>query len=116
MGTLPAGPRCRRSGRTASRSGCRSTRRFGHGAIEGVAGSEAANNAAFGGVLVPLLTLGLPTSATEAIMLTAFQQYGIQPDPSLFTTQAPLLWALIASMYVDNVMLVLLNVPLVRCG
>ncbi len=87
---------------------------FGHGAIEGVAGPEAANNAAFGGVLVPLLTLGLPTSATAAIMLTAFQQYGIQPGPSLFTTQAPLLWALIASMYVGNVMLVLLNLPLVR--
>ena len=87
---------------------------FGQGAIEGVAGPEAANNAAFGGVLVPLLTLGLPTSATAAIMLTAFQQYGIQPGPSLFTEQSALLWALIASMYVGNVMLVVLNLPLVR--
>jgi len=87
---------------------------FGQGAIEGVAGPEAANNAAFAGVLVPLLTLALPTSATAAIMLTAFQRYGIQPGPSLFTQQAPLLWALIASMYVGNVMLVVLNLPLVR--
>ena len=87
---------------------------FGHGAIEGVAGPEAANNAAFGGVLVPMLTLGLPTSATAAIMLTAFQQYGIQPGPSLFTEQSALLWALIASMYIGNVMLVVLNLPLVR--
>jgi len=87
---------------------------FGKGAIEGVAGPEAANNAAFAGVLVPLLTLALPTSATAAIMLTAFQRYGIQPGPSLFTEQAPLLWALIASMYVGNVMLVVLNLPLVR--
>ena len=63
---------------------------------------------------IPLLTLALPTSATAAIMLTAFQQYGIQPGPSLFTEQAPLLWALIASMYIGNVMLVVLNLPLVR--
>ena len=87
---------------------------FGHGAIEGVAGPEAANNAAFGGVLVPLLTLGLPTSATAAIMLTALQQYRIQPGPDVFTKQAPLLYALIASMYIGNVMLVVLNLPLVR--
>ncbi|MDO8391774.1 MAG: tripartite tricarboxylate transporter permease [Actinomycetota bacterium] len=87
---------------------------FGKGAIEGVAGPEAANNAAFGGVLVPLLTLGLPTSATAAIMLTAFQSYNIQPGPNLFDEQGPLLWALIASMYIGNVMLVMLNLPLVR--
>jgi putative tricarboxylic transport membrane protein len=87
---------------------------FGHGAIEGVAGPEAANNAAFGGVLVPLLTLGLPTSATAAIMLTALQQYRIQPGPDVFTKQAPLLYALIASMYIGNVLLVVLNLPLVR--
>ena len=55
---------------------------FGHGAIEGVAGPEAANNAAAAGVLVPLLTLGLPTSATAAILLAAFQTYGIQPGPT----------------------------------
>jgi putative tricarboxylic transport membrane protein len=92
----------------------RNKNEFGSGAIEGVAGPEAANNAAFTGVLVPLLTLGLPTSATAAIMLSAFQSYNIQPGPQLFERQGPLLWALIASLYIGNVMLVLLNLPLVR--
>ena len=61
---------------------------FGHGAIEGVAGPEAANNAAAAGTLVPLLTLGLPTTATAAIMLAGFQQFGLQPGPLLFATDA----------------------------
>jgi putative tricarboxylic transport membrane protein len=86
---------------------------FGHGAIEGVAGPEAANNAAAAGVLVPLLTLGLPTSATAAIMLAAFQQFGLQPGPLLFVTNATLVWSLIASLLVANLMLVILNLPLV---
>jgi putative tricarboxylic transport membrane protein len=86
---------------------------FGHGAIEGVAGPEAANNAAATGVLVPLLTLGIPTSATAAILLAAFQNYGIQPGPLLFQTQASLVWALIASLYVGNVLLLVLNLPLI---
>ncbi|PZW44992.1 putative tricarboxylic transport membrane protein [Humitalea rosea] len=83
------------------------------GAIEGVAGPEAANNAAAAGVLVPMLTLGLPTSATAAIMLSAFQSYGIQPGPMLFVQQADLVWTLIASLFIANVMLVVLNLPLV---
>jgi putative tricarboxylic transport membrane protein len=83
------------------------------GAIEGVAGPEAANNAAAAGILVPMLTLGLPTSATAALMLAAFQSYGIQPGPLLFENQAALVWTLIASLYVANVMLVVLNLPLV---
>jgi putative tricarboxylic transport membrane protein len=83
------------------------------GAIEGVAGPEAANNAAAAGVLVPMLTLGLPTSATAAIMLSAFQGYGIQPGPLLFQTQGELVWTLIASLFIANVMLVVLNLPLV---
>lgn len=86
---------------------------FGHGAIEGVAGPEAANNAAAAGVLVPLLTLGLPTSATAAIMLAAFQRYNIQPGPQLFEANSALVWALIASLYIGNVMLLVLNLPLV---
>jgi putative tricarboxylic transport membrane protein len=86
---------------------------FGKGAIEGVAGPEAANNAASTGTMVPLLTLGLPTSATAAILLSAFQQYGLQPGPLLFETNAPLVWGLIASFYVGNVMLLVLNLPLV---
>jgi putative tricarboxylic transport membrane protein len=86
---------------------------FGHGAIEGVAGPEAANNAAAAGVLVPLLALGLPTSATAAILLAAFQQFGLQPGPLLFATQPDLVWGLIASLYIGNAMLLLLNLPLV---
>jgi putative tricarboxylic transport membrane protein len=83
------------------------------GAIEGVAGPEAANNAAVTGTLVPLLTLGIPTSVTAAIMLSAFQNYGINPGPQLFQTNATLVWALIASLYIGNVMLLVLNLPLV---
>jgi putative tricarboxylic transport membrane protein len=87
---------------------------FGHGAIEGVAGPEAANNAAFSGVLVPLLTLGIPTSATAAVMLVAFQVYNLQPGPLLFQNAPDLVWALIASLYIGNVMLLVLNLPLIR--
>ncbi|MGE0448813.1 MAG: tripartite tricarboxylate transporter permease [Vicinamibacterales bacterium] len=87
--------------------------RFGRGAIEGVAGPEAANNAAAAGVLVPLLTLGLPSSATAAIMLAAFQQYGLQPGPLLFSSRPDLVWTLIASLYIGNAMLLVLNLPLV---
>src|SRR5688572_7801067 len=86
--------------------------RFGHGAIEGVAGPEAANNAAAAGILVPLLTLGLPSSATAAVMLAAFQQYGLQPGPLLFATRPDLVWTLIASLYIGNLMLLVLNLPL----
>ncbi|GAB2585591.1 tripartite tricarboxylate transporter permease [Microlunatus antarcticus] len=86
---------------------------FGKGAIEGVAGPEAANNAAAAGVLVPLLTLGLPTSATAAILLAAFQGYGIQPGPTLLTTESSLVWTLIASLFIGNTMLLVLNLPLV---
>jgi putative tricarboxylic transport membrane protein len=86
---------------------------FGHGAIEGVAGPEAANNAAAAGVLMPLLTLGIPTSATAAIMLSAFEGYGIQTGPQLFSTQGGLVWTLIASLYIGNVILLVLNLPMV---
>ncbi|HUG24471.1 tripartite tricarboxylate transporter permease [Piscinibacter sp.] len=86
---------------------------FGKGAIEGVAGPEAANNASASGTLVPLLSLGLPTTATAAIILAAFQQWGLQPGPLLFETQPLLIWGVIASMYVGNVMLLVLNLPMV---
>lgn len=86
---------------------------FGNGAIEGVAGPEAANNASAAGTLVPLLTLGLPTSATAAVMLAGFQQYNIQPGPLLFTQHADLVWGLVASLFIANVMLLVLNLPLV---
>ena len=83
------------------------------GAIEGVAGPEAANNSAVTATLVPLLTLGIPTSVTAAILLSALQNYGIQAGPQLFTTSSALVWALIASLYIGNVMLLVLNLPLV---
>lgn len=83
------------------------------GAIEGVAGPEAANNAAVTATLVPLLTLGIPTSVTAAILLSAFQNYGLNPGPQLFQTSEGLVWALIASLYIGNVMLLVLNLPLI---
>ena len=86
---------------------------FGKGAIEGVAGPEAANNASAAGVLVPMLTLGLPTSATAAIMLSAFQSYGINPGPLLLQSQPQLVWGLIASLFIGNVMLLVLNLPMI---
>jgi putative tricarboxylic transport membrane protein len=91
----------------------RNPEEFGHGAIEGVAGPEAANNASAAGTLVPLLTLGLPTSATAAIMLAGFQQFGLQPGPLLFVTAPQLVWGLIASLLIANVMLLVLNLPLI---
>lgn len=91
----------------------RHKKQFGKGAIEGVAGPEAANNAAFSGVLMPLLTLGIPTSATASVLLIAFQMYDVQPGPQLFQTQSALVWTLIASLYIGNVMLLVLNLPLI---
>jgi len=85
---------------------------FGHGAIEGVAGPEAANNASAAGTLVPMLALGLPTNATAAIMLAALQGWGIEPGPLLLTKEPALVWALIASLFIGNTMLLLLNLPL----
>lgn len=85
----------------------------GKGAIEGVAGPEAANNASATGSLVPLLTLGIPTSATAAILLAAFQNYNLQPGPMLFQTSGELVWTLVASLYIGNLILLVLNLPLV---
>jgi Uncharacterized protein conserved in bacteria len=98
---------------TAEKNFSRHPDEFGKGAIEGVAGPEAANNASAAGTLVPLLTLGLPTTATAAIMLAGFQQFGLQPGPLLFVTNSSLVWALIASLLVANLMLLVLNLPLI---
>ena len=87
--------------------------RFGKGAIEGVAGPEAANNAAVGGAMVPLFSLGIPGSATTALLLVVFIMYGLQPGPLLFTQESPLIWTIIASMYIGNIALIVLNLPLV---
>ena len=86
---------------------------FGKGAIEGVAGPEAANNASAAGALAPLLALGLPTSATAAMMLAGFQQFGIRPGPLLFDSKPEFVSGLIASLYIGNVMLLILNLPLI---
>ncbi len=85
----------------------------GKGAIEGVAGPESANNASAAGTLIPLLTLGLPTSATAAMMLAGFQQYGLQPGPLLFTNNPAIVWGLVASLFIANFMLLVLNLPFV---
>ena len=85
---------------------------FGKGAIEGVAGPEATNNASAAGGLVPLLTLGIPTTATAAVLLAAIESYGIQPGPRLFDAEPELVWGLIASLFIGNTALLLLNLPL----
>jgi putative tricarboxylic transport membrane protein len=86
---------------------------FGKGAIEGVAGPESSNNADTAGAMVPLLTLGIPGGGSTAVMLGAFIMYGIQPGPLLFQNRPDLVWGLIDSMYVGNMMLLILNIPLI---
>jgi putative tricarboxylic transport membrane protein len=87
--------------------------RFGTGVIEGVAAPETANNAASGGAMVPLLTLGVPGSGTTAVMLGALMLWGLRPGPLLFEKNPDLVWGLIASMYIGNVLLLVLNLPLI---
>jgi putative tricarboxylic transport membrane protein len=86
--------------------------RLGRGAIEGVAAPESANNAAAAGAMVPMLSLGVPGSGTTAIILGALIMFGIRPGPELFTKNADLVWAVIASMYIGNVILLVMNLPL----
>jgi len=87
--------------------------KFGTGIIEGVAAPEGANNAAAGGALVPLLTLGIPGSGTTAVLLGALMIHGLRPGPMLFSAHPDFVWGLIASMYIGNVLLVILNMPLI---
>jgi putative tricarboxylic transport membrane protein len=87
--------------------------KFGHGAIEGVAGPESANNAAASGGYIPLLTLGIPVGVVQAILLGALMMHGITPGPMLLKDHPDLFWGVIASMYVGNVMLLVLNLPLI---
>ncbi len=87
--------------------------RFGKGAIEGVAGPEAANNSAAQTSFVPLLTMGIPTSATMALMIGALTLHGIAPGPMVITRQPDLFWGLIASMFIGNLMLVFINLPMI---
>jgi putative tricarboxylic transport membrane protein len=86
---------------------------FGTGMIEGVAGPEAANNAATGGAFIPLLSLGIPANAVMALLLGAFIIHGVQPGPMLVKEHPQLFWGAVASMYMGNVMLLILNLPLI---
>ncbi|MSP89078.1 MAG: tripartite tricarboxylate transporter permease [Alphaproteobacteria bacterium] len=91
----------------------RQPERFGHGAIEGVAGPETANNAAACGAFVPMLALGVPSGPIPAVMLAALMVHGVAPGPLLMEQQPALFWGFVASMYVGNAVLLLLNLPLV---
>jgi putative tricarboxylic transport membrane protein len=88
--------------------------KFGKGAIEGLASAETANNAATGGNLVPLVTLGLPGSGTTAVLLGELMMYGVKPGPQMMTEQSALMWTIIASLYISNIVLLILNLPLIR--
>jgi putative tricarboxylic transport membrane protein len=98
---------------TIAKRFARHPERFGKGAIQGVAAPEAANNSATAGAFIPLLTLGIPGSASTAVMLGALFLYGLQPGPLFFTENPDVVWPIIASMYIGNVILVMLNLPLV---
>jgi putative tricarboxylic transport membrane protein len=87
--------------------------RFGHGAIEGVAAPEAANNAAAGGAFIPLMTLGIPPNVVMALLLGAFIMHGLQPGPLLMIQRPDVFWGIVASMYIGNAMLLVLNMPLI---
>jgi putative tricarboxylic transport membrane protein len=91
----------------------RDASKFGHGDIRGVAAPEASNNASSVGALVPMLTLGVPGSGTAAILLVALAALDVQPGPLLFTQRPDVVWGLIAALYLGNVMLLILNLPMV---
>lgn len=86
---------------------------FGKGAVEGLAGPESANNSGTSGAFVPLLCMGIPSSATTAILLSAFMIHGVAPGPAMIVNQPEIFWGVVASMYVGNIMLLLLNLPLI---
>ncbi|MDQ6597473.1 tripartite tricarboxylate transporter permease [Bacillus salipaludis] len=88
--------------------------KFGTGTIAGVAAPESANNAASGGAMIPLLTMGIPGSGTTAILMGALMMYNVQPGPLLFEDHPSVAWGLIASMFIGNLMLLILNLPLVK--
>jgi len=97
----------------AEKRASKTPERFGQGAIEGVCAAETANNAATGGALVPLLTLGIPSSATVAILMGALMMYGLRPGPLLLAERPDFFWGVVTSMYIGNVMLLVLNLPLI---
>lgn len=109
----PAGTLASFSSYAAEKKISKRPEEFGHGAIEGVAGPESANNAASSASMIPLLSLGLPFSPPAALLLSGFIIHGITPGPSLISQHADLFWGLIASMYIGNVLLLIINLPLV---
>jgi putative tricarboxylic transport membrane protein len=115
MGALPGGGST--IGSFVSYSLVKSTskhpEKFGHGAMEGVAGPEAANNSEAGGAMIPLLSLGLPGNASTSVMLAALILYGVEPGPLLFTNHPEIAWPVIASLYLGNFALLILNLPLI---
>jgi putative tricarboxylic transport membrane protein len=86
---------------------------FGKGALEGITACESANNATTGGTLIPLFTLGIPHTGSLAILMAVMIMYGLRPGPMLMTQQAPLMWTIIASLYIGNVILLIMNLPAV---
>lgn len=109
----PAGTLASFSSYTMEKKVSKHPEEFGHGAIEGVAGPESANNAASSAAFVPLLTLGLPFAPPSALLLTAFVTHGITPGPTLVSTHPEVFWGLLASMYIGNVFLLIINLPMV---
>ncbi|MEG0740770.1 MAG: tripartite tricarboxylate transporter permease [Clostridia bacterium] len=109
----PAGTLASFSSYTMEKKISKHPEEFGHGAIEGVAGPESANNAASSAAFVPLLSLGLPFAPPSALLLTAFITHGITPGPTLISTHSEIFWGLIASMYIGNVFLLIINLPMV---
>lgn len=109
----PAGTLASFSSYAAEKKVSKHPEEFGHGAIKGVAGPESANNAASSAAFVPLLSLGLPFAPPSALLLTAFITHGIQPGPTLITQHPDVFWGLIASMYIGNVFLMIINLPMV---
>ena len=91
----------------------RARRQFGRGSVRGLAAPETANNAACSGSFVPLLTLGIPGSGTTAVMLGALVSYGVRPGPRLYLDNPEVFWSVIVSMYLGNVVLLILNLPLI---
>jgi putative tricarboxylic transport membrane protein len=115
LGTLPGGGAIIASftSYAVEKKVSKNPERFGKGAIEGVAGPESANNAGSGGNFIPLMTLGLPANVVMALLLGALMIHGIRPGPMLIQEQPGLFWGLVTSMYVGNVMLLVLNLPLI---
>jgi putative tricarboxylic transport membrane protein len=115
IGTLPGSGAtlCSFIAYTVEKKVSKHPEKFGTGVIEGVAAPEGANNSAAGGAMVPLLTLGIPSGGSTAVLLGALMIHGLRPGPMLFSTNPDFVWGLIASMYIGNVFLVILNMPLI---